>query len=220
MDLQARMETGYVSRATMSPEKTGSLGEAQSTALALVVPLTVAMDWLAITMGGAGALLAWRVCGQPGDHNCISKLTSFCVLYGLGFVLLGMSENLYRNKHSLLRVLESSAVLRVSVFSFVLAYVGMVVATQTQASLLLLGSWLLITPIILSLRQVIGPLIARYGALDVRKRRVLIVGSGSEARRIFSYLIHSPDHELRPVGFLDETSPERDRVIYSHGYQF
>ena len=64
------------------------------------------------------------------------------------------------------------------------------------------------------------PLISRNSALDLRKRRVLIVGSGSDARRIFSYLIHSPDQDLRPVGFLDKQGSERDRVIYSHGYRF
>jgi exopolysaccharide biosynthesis polyprenyl glycosylphosphotransferase len=220
VNLQAEMERAYVPPATISPVETESLADAKSSALALAVPMTVAMDWLAIIAGGAGSLLVWLACGRPGDRSCTSQLISFCVLYGIGFVLLGMSENLYRNKHSLLRVLESSAVLRVSVSSLLLSYISIYVTMHAQGSPLLLGSWLLATPIILLLRQVTRPLISRYGVADVSKRRVLIVGSGSEARRIFSYLIHSPDQELRPVGFLDEQSHGGDRVIYSHGYRF
>jgi exopolysaccharide biosynthesis polyprenyl glycosylphosphotransferase len=214
------MERAYVPPATTSPVQVESLGDGKSSALALALPMTVAMDWIAIVAGAAGSLLVWRACGRSGDHSCTSQLISFCVLYGIGFVLLGVSENLYRKKHSLLRVLESSAVLRVSLFAFVLSYISICVTMHTQGSLLLFGSWLLATPIILLLRQVTLPFISRYGAADVSKRRVLIVGSGSEARRIFSYLIHSPDQELRPVGFLDEQRPGVDRVIYSHGYRF
>ncbi|WP_433966842.1 exopolysaccharide biosynthesis polyprenyl glycosylphosphotransferase [Tunturiibacter gelidiferens] len=220
MDLQVRMESANVSPATVSSEQTRSLGDAESPALSLALPITVAMDLLAIAVGGAGVLSIWRAFGRFTDRTCTSQLISFCVLYAIGFVLLGMGENLYRNKHSLLRVLESSAVLRVSMFSFVLALAGIYVTTHALAGLLLLGAWLLATPVVLLLRQVMQPLISRNSALDLRKRRALIVGSGSDARRIFSYLIHSPDQDLRPVGFLDEQGPERDRVIYSHGYHF
>ena len=219
MNLQAEMERTSVPP-PISPVRTESLTDEKRSSLALAVPMTVAADWIAIAAGGAGSLLVWRACGRAGDHGCMSQLISFCVLYGIGFVLLGTSENLYRNKHSLLRVLESSAVLRVSAFAFVLSYLSIYVTMHTQGSLLLLGSWLLTTPTILLLRQVMRPLIFRYGATDVSKRRLLIVGSGSEARRIFSYLIHSPNQELRPVGFLDEQSSNGNRVIYSHGYRF
>ena len=220
MDLQSEMERAYVAPATFSPIKAETVADPDNSVLALTVPITIAMDWLAIVVGGAGSLLIWRVCGRSGDPSCTSQLISFSVLYGIGFALLGTSENLYRNTHSLLRVLESAAVLRVSVFSLVLAYLSICVTMHAQGSLLLLCSWLLATLIILLLRQVTRPLISRYGVADVRKRRALILGSGSEARRIFSYLLHSPDQELRPIGFVDEQSPEGDRVIYSHGYRF
>ncbi len=214
------MESAYVSPATVSPERPRSLADAESPALSLALPIRVTMDLLAIAVGGAGVLSIGRAFGRFTDRNCTSQLISFCVLYAIAFVLLGTGENLYRNKHSLLRVLESSAVLRVSMFSSVLALAGIYVTTHAPAGLLLLGAWLLATPVILLLRQVMQPLISRNSALDLRKRRVLIVGSGSDARRIFSYLIHSPDQDLRPVGFLDEQGSERDRVIYSHGYRF
>ena len=220
MDLQARMESAYVSPAPVSPGQTRSFVDEESPALSLVVPLAIAMDLLAIAMSGAGALSIWRTFGKFTDRSCTSQLISFCVLYAIAFVLLGARENLYRNEHSLLRVLESSAVLRVSMFSYVLALAGMYVTTHSPPGLLLLGAWLLATPVILLLRQVMQPLISRNSALDLRKRRMLIVGSGSDARRIFSYLVHSPDQELRPVGFLDEQGSEPDRVIYTHGYRF
>ena len=220
MDLQASMGTSYVSQATVSPADTESRAEKQNAWLALIGPITVATDWLAITAGGVCALLVWRACGHSGDRACVSNLISFCVLYWIAFVLLGMSEHLYSNKHSLLNVLENSTVLRVSVFSYVLAVVAIYLTAHAQGSLLLLGSWLLATPAILLFRQVMRRSLFHYGGLDLTKRRVLIVGSGSEARRIFSYLTHSPDAKLRPVGFVDERCPDGDRVIYSHGYRF
>jgi exopolysaccharide biosynthesis polyprenyl glycosylphosphotransferase len=220
VDLQVSMESACASPATVSPEETRSLADAESPVLSLALPITVAMDLLAIAVGGAGALSIWRAFGRFTDPNCTSQLISFCVLYAIAFVLLGTAENLYRNTHTLLRVLESSAVLRVSMFSSVLALAGIYVTTHAPVGPLLLGAWLLATPVILLLRQVMQPLISRNSALDLRKRRLLIVGSGSDARRIFSYLTHSPDQDLRPVGFLDEQGAEPDRVIYSHGYRF
>jgi exopolysaccharide biosynthesis polyprenyl glycosylphosphotransferase len=214
-----RIESAYVSSATGSPEQTRPFEDVERPALSLVLPIIVAMDVLAIAVGGAGILSIWRIFGKLTDRNCTSQLISFCVLYAIGFVLIGMGEKVYRNEHSLLRVLESSVVLRVSMFSFVLALAGIYVTTHAPLGLLLLGTWLLATPIILLLRQVMQPLISR-SALNSRKRRALIVGSESEARRIFSYLLHSPDLDLRPVGFLDEQGSECDRVIYSHGYHF
>jgi exopolysaccharide biosynthesis polyprenyl glycosylphosphotransferase len=220
VELQSEMKRAYVTPATLSQIVAGTVADPDNSAPALAVPLTIATDWLAIVAGGAGSLLVWRACGRAGDSSCTSQLISFSVLYGIGFALLGTSENLYRNTHSLLRVLESAAVLRVSVFSLVLVYLSICVTMHSQGTPLLLCCWLLATPTILLLRQVTRPLISRFGAAEVTKRRALILGSGSEARRIFSYLLHSPDQELRPIGFVDEQSPEGDRVIYSHGYRF
>ncbi len=215
------MESAYVSPATVSPERPRYLADEESPALSLALPIRVTMDLLAIAVGGAGVLSIGRAFGRFTDRNCASQLISFCVLYAIAFVLLGTGENLYRNKHSLLRVLESSAVLRVSMFLF-RARSCRNLCNDARAGRSA-ASWRLVVgqpPVILLLRQVMQPLISRNSALDLRKRRVLIVGSGSDARRIFSYLIHSPDQDLRPVGFLDEQGSERDRVIYSHGYRF
>jgi exopolysaccharide biosynthesis polyprenyl glycosylphosphotransferase len=220
VNLQSEIESAYPTTATISPSEAEAIADPNNSVLALAVPITIAMDWFAIVAGGAGGLLVSRVCGMSGDPGCTSQLISFLVLFGIGFALLGTSENLYRNTHSLLRVLESAAVLRVSVFSLVLAYLSICVTTHAQGRSLLGFSWLLATMTILLLRQVTRPLISRYGAAEVMKRRALILGSGSEARRIFSYLLYSPDQELRPIGFVDEQSPEENRVIYSHGYRF
>ena len=140
------MESAYVSPATVSPERPRSLADEESPALSLALPIRVTMDLLAIAVGGAGVLSIGRAFGRFTDRNCASQLISFCVLYAIAFVLLGTGENLYRNKHSLLRVLKSSAVLRVSMFLFVLALAGIYVTTHAPAGLLLLGTWLLANP--------------------------------------------------------------------------
>jgi exopolysaccharide biosynthesis polyprenyl glycosylphosphotransferase len=220
VDLQSEMESAYATSAAILPGEAETIADPDNSLLALAVPITIAMDWFAIAAGGAGGLLVSHVCGRTVDPSCTSQLISFSVLYGIGFALLGTSENLYRNTHSLLRVLESAAVLRVSVFSLALSYLSICVTTHAQGRSLLVCSWLLSTVTILLLRQVTRPLISRYGVAEVSKRRALILGSGSEARRIFSYLLYSPDQELRPIGFVDEQDHEENRVIYTHGYRF
>ena len=162
MALQSEMERVYVAPSRLSPIEAETLADSDKAVLSLAVLVTITTDSLAIVAGGVGSLLTWRVCGLSGDPSCTSQLISFSVLYGIGFALLGTSESLYRNTHSLLRVLESAAVLRVSVFSLVLAYLSIWVTMHAQGSPLLLCSWLLATLIILLLRQVARPLIFRY----------------------------------------------------------
>ncbi len=69
--------------------------------LSPVLPMIVAMDVLAIAVGGAGIFIDMADFGKFTDRSCTSQLISFCVLYAIGFVLIGMGEKkLYRNKHS------------------------------------------------------------------------------------------------------------------------
>lgn len=223
MELQAQMQMDracLTDGARPSVGKTDALLDGRTMAHALAGPMSVLVDWLSILVGGTVGLLVWRACGGFADRNYTSQLVSFCLMYGVAFLLLGIGQNLYRSSHSLLRVLESSAVLRVSVFSFLLSFINVSFNMGHQGSLLIFGSWGLTTTLILVLRQVSRPLISRFSMADIRRRRALIVGSGAEARRIFSYLIHSTDHEFRPVAFVDEQGSGRDRVIYSHGYRF
>ena len=220
MELQARLQRTRLLQEASSPTATEPILDAKVLAQALATPMVVVVDCISIVAGASVAMLLWRATGHPAAFGYVSRLASFCTLYGIAFFLLGLSQNLYRNEHCLLRVLESSAVLRVSVFSFLLTYISTLLTTPTHATRLILASGVLTTLLILLLRQVTRPLLSRYTLEDIRRRRVLIVGSGSEARRIFSYLIHSPDHELRPIAFLDERGSGDDRVIYSHGYRF
>jgi exopolysaccharide biosynthesis polyprenyl glycosylphosphotransferase len=220
VDLQARTERVYMSPEIISADRKRAFANAAWTGLPLALPMTIAMDCVAIAAGGTGVLLLWRACNGLADHQVVSQMMSFCGLYAIGFVLFGAGENLYKNKHSLLRVLESSEVLRVSVFSFALAFAASYVTVPCLSALLVCAAWLIITGIVLLSRQTMRPLISRYSSPDVRGRRVLIVGSGPDARRIFSYLIHTPEQQLQPVGFLDEHGSYPHPVIYSHGYHF
>jgi exopolysaccharide biosynthesis polyprenyl glycosylphosphotransferase len=62
-------------------------------------------------------------------------------------------------------------------------------------------------------------ILAQWNARHPFDRRVLIIGAGSEARRIFSFLLNSPDLQLRPIAFLQEKSVSTP-LIYSHDYRF
>ena len=219
MDMQASTERAYISREIMASDGNPAVTHDSWIGFSLATPMTITMDCVAIATGAAAALFLWRAVAGASDRHLVSQMISFCVLYWIGFVLFGSGENLYKNRHSLLRVLESSEVLRVSVFSFVLASLAMSFVARGFA-IVLVCAWLGATMFILLLRQTMCPLISRYSSPDVKRRRALIVGSGPEARRIFSYLIHSHEQQLQPVGFLDEHGSYPHQVIYSHGYHF
>lgn len=220
MEMQAGVERTSVLQGANSTLTRDAVFDAKKLASALLCSIALLTDCVAIVAGGAAALLMLRVLDRAGGGSNGTQLVSFGILYGIAFILLGTGQSLYRNEHCLLRVLESSAVLRVSVFSLLLAYISIGVTTKSQAGGPILIGWLLATVFILIFRQLIRPLLSRYTKSEASLRRVLIVGSGSDARRIFSYLIHSSDRGLQPVAFLDEHGCGVDRVIYSHGYRF
>ena len=54
----------------------------------------------------------------------------------------------------------------------------------------------------------------------VQVRNALIIGSNSEARRVFSLLRNSPSMGIAPVAFLERGASSGSRVVYDHDYRF
>ena len=110
----------------------------------------------------------------------------------------------YRKGNSLLRVREKEQVLRVSAQAFL-----MVLAVSFFAHLLF-SRWLLaiclsLVPLLLFLQKSLGYLLIRsLNSRGYGNENVLIYGSGSTGRRVFSALQRSPKLGLKPVIFVDD----------------
>jgi exopolysaccharide biosynthesis polyprenyl glycosylphosphotransferase len=177
------------------------------------------LDYLSVAGGIVAGLLAYQLWGGVWVSNEPLKLFALSLQYGLTFILFGQIHHLYSHRHCLLQVRETARILHVSVFSFALLSIGIVFGKIVFPRLLLLLSWSFITLFVILQKHLTRRMLARWKATHPFDRRVLIIGSGSEARRIFSFLLNSPDLQLRPVAFLQEQSGSAS-LIYSHDYRF
>lgn len=137
--------------------------------------------------------------------------------YGIAFVILARAHQLYTQRDTLLQVAETARILSVSFYSLILLSVGTYLTKSTMPRLLLIyfGAF---TAVLLVLQKHTTSRFIRRTALVSDQRRVLICGTSREARRLFSYLLHTPSSGRIPIGFLDETGCDNRRIIYSHDY--
>ena len=143
MEMQAGMETSGTLQAAGLIPATGPVLNAEKVSQVLVSSLAFSMDVLALLAGSASSFFFLSALHLGHGQHYSTQLISFCILYTSAYLLLGRSQNLFKNKHCLLRVLESSAILRVSVFAFLLAYIGTALTIRSLATGLLLVAWIL-----------------------------------------------------------------------------
>jgi exopolysaccharide biosynthesis polyprenyl glycosylphosphotransferase len=182
--------------------------------------IAVTLDYLSISLGWVVALLIYNVSRGAHVNNEAIKLFVFSLQYAVAFILFGRVQFLYNYDHSLLQIRSTAGILRVSCYSLLLVSVESFFGRMVIPRLLLVLSWAFITIFVLLQKHATRPMFARARAKLARDRKVLIVGSGSEARRVFSFLHNSPDLQLRPVAFFEGSSSHDSRVVYSHDYQF
>jgi exopolysaccharide biosynthesis polyprenyl glycosylphosphotransferase len=181
--------------------------------------IAIVLDYLSVASGIVAGLLVYKLLGRVWVDNGPLRLSVLTLQFGITFILFGQIHHLYSHSHSLLKVRETAAILRVLVFSFALLSIGIGFGTIVFPGLLLLLIWSFITLFVLLQKHLTREMLAQWKAKHPFDRRVLIIGSGSEARRIFSFLLNSPNLRLRPVAFLQEGSGSAP-LIYSHDYRF
>jgi len=181
--------------------------------------IAIVLDYLSVASGIVSGLLVYHLLGRVWIGNGPLRVSVLTLQFGITFILFGQIHHLYSHNHSLLKVRETAGILRVSVFSFALLSIGIGFGTIIFPRLLLLLIWSFITLFVLLQKHLTRAMLAEWKAKHPFDRRVLIIGSGSEARRIFSFLLNSPDLRLRPVAFLQEGSGSAP-LIYSHDYRF
>ena len=181
--------------------------------------IAIILDYLCVATGIVAGLLVYQLFGGARVNDEPLRLFTLSLQYGMTLILFGQIHHLYSHRHCLLQVRETARILQVSVSSFALLSIGIGFGRIVFPRLLLLVSWFFITLFVILQKHLTRRMLARWKATHPFDRRVLIIGSGSEARRIFSFLLNSPDLQLRPVAFLQEQSGSAP-LIYSHDYRF
>jgi exopolysaccharide biosynthesis polyprenyl glycosylphosphotransferase len=184
--------------------------------MGLAVP--VLLDLSCIAIACVVAIVLYKLQTPTYDRSAASLWTELSLKYGLAFVILGHAHRLYTQRDTLLQVADTAHVLSVSVYSLALLSLGTYLTKSGIPRLMMTVFWVLATLLLVVQKYTTSRLIRHWWALAYRARRVLICGINRETRRLFSYLLYSPDLGRIPVGFLDVSGIENRRIIYSHDY--
>lgn len=183
-------------------------------------PTAFVLDSLSICAGSGAALVLYKALGGVHLGNEFLNFLAFSTQYTIAFILFGKIHSLYNYKHNLLKIRDTAGILRVSAFCFLLLSVESLFSQIRIPRLLLVLSCALITLFVLFEKHAVRKVFARWKAKEAGERQVLILGSGVEARRLFSFLLNSPDLRLQPVAFFEEQRSDGPRIVYTHDYKF
>lgn len=134
-------------------------------------------------------------------------------------VLMLDRSGAYSRGTSLLRVRETEYVLRVSVQAL-----GFILGASFFTSLLF-SRWLVaiavgFVPLFLFVQKLfVYALVEQLHAKGYGIERVLIYGSGSTGRRVYSVLRRSPKLGLEPVAFVDDSAAKIGSAVFELGYE-
>jgi len=157
---------------------------------------------------------------QLGKHVQYSIRSVFGVSFAFAILVLLMLDRVgaYERGNGLLRIRETEQVLRVSIQAFLVVFIG------SLFSRLLVSRWLLvisvtIVPIALFLeKHFVYKIVRTLHSRGYGIEKVLIYGSGSTGRRVFSALCRSPKLGLDPVAFVDDDSSRAGNLVFEMSY--
>ncbi len=182
--------------------------------------VAILLDCFLIVAGTSAGLLCYELLRSHPLHVSGLRILAFSTQYALIFLVLACAHYLYDYSHSLLRVRDTAAVLRVSVVALMVYSVGLFFSKFVFPRLLLVLCWGFITILLVAQKHFLRKFVTHWKVGRNAQRRVLIYGVGSEARRLYSYLLNSPQLGLNPVAFVNQARKSEPSVIYSHDYRF
>lgn len=180
----------------------------------------VLLDALCIQFGTFLGVLGYEQLRSSSMQWPSTHILLFALEYTVLFCFFAGKRGLYKHAHSLLEIRATAETLRVSTLCFALVTVTIFFHHLIVPRIMLLLSWVLSTLILLIQQHAARETIVRWKSKRVPHRKVLIVGAGREARRIFSILSKSPDMGLHPVAFVVEEGSMPEPVIYGHDYRW
>ena len=152
-------------------------------------------------------------------HYPRSVVLGVSATFAVVIVLMLDRAGAYSRGTSLLRVRETEYVLRVSVQAL-----GFILGVSFFTSFLF-SRWLVVialgfVPLFLFLQKhLVYVLVQQLHARGYGIERVLIYGSGSTGRRVYSVLRRSPKLGLEPVAFVDDSPAKVGSAIFEFGYE-
>src|SRR5580692_9313002 len=152
-------------------------------------------------------------------HYSRSGVLGASAVFATLIVLMLDRVGAYSRGTSLLRVRETEHVLRVSVQAL-----GFILGVSFFTSFLF-SRWLLIIAFVLVplflffQKHLVYALVQHLHAKGYGIERVLIYGSGSTGRRVYSVLTRSPRLGLEPVALVDDNSSKAGSAIAELGYE-
>ena len=185
----------------------------------VIAAYAVLLDAVCIQFGTLLGVLGYDEFRPSSMRWPSTHILLFALEYTVLFCFFASKRDLYKHAHSLLEIRASAETLRVSTLCLALVTMTIFFHHLIVPRIMLLLSWVLTTAILLLQQHAGRDTIVRWKSKLVPHRRVLIVGAGQEARRIFSILSKSPDMGLHPVAFVVEEGSTPEPVIYGHDYR-
>jgi exopolysaccharide biosynthesis polyprenyl glycosylphosphotransferase len=182
--------------------------------------LEVLADFLTVIGAVMAGYAAYYFVGLGKQvHYPRSLVFGVSATFAVVIVLMLDRVGAYSRGTSLLRVRETEHVLRVSMQSL-----GFILGASFFTSFLF-SRWLMViilglVPLFLFLQKhLVYLLVQHLHAKGYGIERVLIYGSGSTGRRVYSVLRRSPKLGLEPVAFVDDNATKVGCAIFELGYE-
>jgi exopolysaccharide biosynthesis polyprenyl glycosylphosphotransferase len=182
--------------------------------------LEVLADFLTVIGAVFSGYAAYSFLGLGRQlHYSRSGVLGVSAVFATLIVLMLDRVGAYSSGTSLLRVRETEHVLRVSMQAF-----GFIVGVSFFTSFVF-SRWLLVialglVPLFLLIQKhFVYMLVQQLHAMGYGIERVLIYGSGSTGRRVYSVLRRSPKLGLEPVAFVDDNAAKVGCTIFELGYE-
>src|SRR5882757_627180 len=179
--------------------------------------MAVAFDSICILLGMTFGLLSWQLIHGKVLSDGISLTLLLSLQYALIFIFLARAYHVYSQSHKLLQVRDTEIILRISCFTFITLAVEIYVRKLMVPRIMFSVGCVTSVLLLLIQKHLTRPLLINIRS-RAAQRMALIIGTGRDARRLFSYLHNSPDMGITPVAFVDETQEEAGGVIYGHDY--
>jgi exopolysaccharide biosynthesis polyprenyl glycosylphosphotransferase len=194
------------------------LSEKSDNATTLLVVAEKMLDVSAIIVA---VFVAYSLCNRLAPEQAVfyapSTLFLCATSYGLLFVYLLERHDGYGPWVSLLAIRETERILRVTLQAFAIALVGAYLLAATIPTVALLAVLLLAPLFVILEKWESHRLLLRLRRRGL-KRRAVIVGTGNEARHIYTALVRSPKFGVEPVAFVNETAACAPGSIAEFGY--
>lgn len=185
---------------------------------ALTIVLAIVLDYVCILGGFLMGFLSYRVYHGSAWPNSTNLLIELTLQYWLILVFLARAHRLYSQSATLLKVRDTENILMISCLCFIALSAETYIGKITVPRIALCVGWMVSVFLLLAQKHLSRPLLVKMRASMAHQRRVVILGTGRDARRIFSYLNDSSDLGMTPIAFVDESGENDREVIYGHDY--